>query len=93
MPRFFAAFCDKSSRTSVEPERVVYQPPHVGIENASLLTKHGKEVLPCPFESTFITRNAKRHFCRRDFDLRKPLKEPQEVRVGIRIEDDLKAGK
>lgn len=85
----FTPVGDDPSGAGVEPEHIVDHSPHVRIQKASSLTKHGGEAFASPFEQASVAGYAESHFCLGDFDLWEPLEKPQEIRVGIGVEDDL----
>ena len=57
-----------TSCARVEPQYVVYHPPHLWIQKAMNLTEDGRWIFSCPFESSAVSRHAEGHLGRENTD-------------------------
>lgn len=82
--------CDKASCTRVKAQYIVYELPHIRIEQPLGLAEYSTQIVPRPFEFTRVAGNTKSHLRTVDSDvLGVELEKAQKVGVGARIEYDL----
>lgn len=82
---------DQPPRASVEPQHVVNQPPHLGVQNPPPLAEDGRQVVTRPFEFSQVPGDGESHVCRQNLEMGIPPEESEEIWVRVGIEDDLNA--
>lgn len=80
---------DEPARTSVEPEDIVNEPPHLRIEQAGNLAEYGGEVLAGPFEESSVPGDTECHLSGEDGDAWPSLEESEKIGVRGGVHDDL----
>lgn len=76
-------------RACVEPQDVIEQAPHAGVQQTRRLTKHPCQTTPCPLEYAVIPGDAERHLRWDDSDSRVKAQKTKEIWIRGRIKNDL----